>query len=60
MKFLTRGIVFRIFRTTVILFQPGCTHWGFQIGRLYLFLPYFRYVRAGVRPTVGWDRSDKE
>ena len=45
---------------TFIMFQKGATSWGFQIGRLYLYWPYWEFIRCGGRPTFGWDTSDKE
>lgn len=39
----------------VVLFQRGATSWGFQVGRLWLYWPYFRFMRSGSRPSIGWD-----
>lgn len=54
----------------MILFQRGATGWGFQFGRLYFQINYWRYCvffrkhwtgkrlfRIG---HLGWDRSDRE
>jgi hypothetical protein len=39
----------------IVLFQRGCTAWGFQIGRLYLYWPYWRFIKCGCRPKFGWE-----
>lgn len=42
---------------TFIMFQRGATSWGFQIGKLYMFWPYFKYLKCGRLPTIGWEQS---
>lgn len=36
-----------------ILFQKGATSWGFQVGRFYMYWPFFQYLKLGQLPTFG-------
>ena len=39
-----------------IMFQRGATSWGFQIGRVYVYVPYLRYGGAR-RIKIGYERE---
>lgn len=41
----------------LIFFQRGATSWGFQIGRLYLYWPYFHFLCAGSKPHFGIEKE---
>jgi hypothetical protein len=36
----------------------GATSWEAQIGRLWVRVPYWPYLKCGVWPKVGWERAD--
>lgn len=41
----------------MILFQRGATSWGFQIGRFWMYVPYWSFLRVGCRPSFGTDKE---
>lgn len=41
----------------LIFFQRGATSWGFQVGRVFMYWPYFRFWKSGSRPNVGIELS---
>lgn len=42
---------------TLIAFR-GATSYEAAIGRLWITIPYWRYLRVGCWPSIGWDRDD--
>ncbi|WP_280176403.1 hypothetical protein [Methylosinus sporium] len=42
----------------IIVFQKGATSWGFAIGPFWLYWPFVRFWRCGVRPTCGIERDE--
>lgn len=36
----------------------GATAWEGYIGRFWWRIPFWTYLKLGIRPTIGWERDD--